>query len=89
LAWFFPVWLGFFRFFPVWVRFFQFQAYKTETEPGGFFKILIGFFGYFFPVFSVFQFFYSPLVLRDERRPLENMKIKREIHDTYFDHEKK
>jgi hypothetical protein len=44
------------------VRFFRFQAYKTETEPVGFFKILIGligfflrfgFFSYFFPVFSV------------------------------------
>ena len=42
--------------------FFRFQAYKTETEPVGFFKILIGligfflrfgFFSYFFPVFSV------------------------------------
>jgi hypothetical protein len=40
----FPVWLGF---FPVWVWFvsvFRFQAYKTKTEPIGFFKILIGFF---------------------------------------------
>jgi hypothetical protein len=26
------------------VWFFQFQAYKTKTEPVGFFKILIGFF---------------------------------------------
>jgi hypothetical protein len=26
------------------VRFFRFQAYKTKTEPIGFFKILIGFF---------------------------------------------
>jgi hypothetical protein len=48
-----PVWLGFFglaRFFSGldWVRF---QAYKTETEPAGFFKILIGF-------LSRFDFFY-------------------------------
>ena len=44
------------------VRFFWFRAYKTETEPAGFFKILIcligffsrfDFFGYFFSVFSV------------------------------------
>jgi uncharacterized protein YdiU (UPF0061 family) len=44
------------RFFSVWVRFgfFQFQAYKTETKPVGFFKILIGFFyGSVFPVLSV------------------------------------
>jgi len=43
-------------------RFFRFQTYKTETEPVGFFKILIGligffsrfgFFGYFFMIFSV------------------------------------
>jgi hypothetical protein len=34
-------WLGLFS---VWVWFFQFQAYKTETEPVGFFKILIDFF---------------------------------------------
>jgi len=39
-----PVQTGLARFFPVWVRFFQFQAYKTETEPVSFFKILIGFF---------------------------------------------
>jgi len=67
----FSVWLGFGSVFSVWlgffpvffrfgsVQFFRFQAYKTETEPVGFFKILIGFFlrfgffGYFFPVFSV------------------------------------
>jgi hypothetical protein len=44
------------------VRFFWFQAYKTETEPVGFFKILIGlidffsqfdFFDYFFLIFSI------------------------------------
>jgi hypothetical protein len=46
----FSVWLGFGSvFFPVFfcfgsVRFFQFFAYKTETEPAGFFKILIGYF---------------------------------------------
>jgi hypothetical protein len=38
------VWLGFFRFFSVSVRFF---AYKTETEPAGFFKILIGLINFF------------------------------------------
>jgi hypothetical protein len=54
----------FFRFFVGFgsVRFFWFFAYKTETEPAGFFKNLIGlisfFFGsvfsvIFFPVFSV------------------------------------
>jgi hypothetical protein len=41
----FLVWLGFFFLFGFGlVRFFRFQAYKTETEPVGFFKILIGFF---------------------------------------------
>jgi hypothetical protein len=44
------------------VRFFWFQTYKTETEPVGFLKILIGlidffsqfdFFSYFFLIFSV------------------------------------
>ena len=44
-------------FFPVFfglgsVRFFRFQAYKTETKPVSFFKILIGFFhSSVFPVF--------------------------------------
>ena len=56
-----PVWLGFFGFFRFdsvfsWfvfvfgfcsVQFFHFQAYKTKTEPVGFFKILIGFFSWF------------------------------------------
>jgi hypothetical protein len=37
---------GLARFFSVWVRFGFFFAYKTE--PAGFFKILIGFFCYFF-----------------------------------------
>jgi hypothetical protein len=86
LARFFPVWLGFFRF---GFGFFSFRLIKTKPNQAVFFEILISFFGYFFSIFSVFQVFYSPLVLRDERRPLENMKIKREIHDTYFDHEKK
>jgi hypothetical protein len=54
---FFPFFVGFGS-----VRFFWFFVYKTETEPAGFFKKLIGligfffrfgFFGYFFPVFSV------------------------------------
>jgi len=65
LARFFLFWLGFFfslaRFFSGLglVRFFWFQAYKTETEPVGFFKTLVGFFSrfnffdYFFPVFMV------------------------------------
>ena len=62
----FRFWLGFFRYGSVLaqfffslglIRFFRFQAYKTETEPVHFFKILIGlisffhgsvFFGYFF-----------------------------------------
>jgi hypothetical protein len=47
----FPVWLGFglifFRFFFVWVWFFRFQAYKTETEPVCFLKILIDLIGFF------------------------------------------
>jgi len=53
-----PVWLVFFR--SGFGRFFQFQAYKTETKPISFFKILIGFFHgsvfsiIFFSVFSVF-----------------------------------
>jgi hypothetical protein len=66
-------WLVFFRFGSVFsgfgsVRFFRFEAYKTETEPVGFFKILIGsigffsrfgFFGYFFFWFSRFNRFFS------------------------------
>jgi hypothetical protein len=60
-------WLGFFglaRFFPVFcrfrfgsIRFFRFFAYKTETEPAGFFKNLIGLIGFFFgSVFLVIFF---------------------------------
>ena len=59
----FSVWLGFGSVFPVWLGlarfFFWFFVYKTETEPAGFFKNLIGFFSvrffrlFFFPVFSV------------------------------------
>jgi len=51
---------GFF-FVSVWfgtVRFFWFFAYKTETEPAGFFKILIGLIDFFFR-FSFFSFFFS------------------------------
>ena len=57
-------WIGFFGltwFFLVFfclgsVRFFRFQTYKTETEPVGFFKILIDFFtvGFFRLFFSGF-----------------------------------
>ena len=49
--------------FSVW--FFRFQAQKTETEPVGFFKILIGFFsrfgffGYFFFQFCRFNRFFG------------------------------
>ena len=42
-------------FFSIWVRFFRFQAYKTKTEPVGFFKILIG----FFSRFGFFCYFFS------------------------------
>ena len=68
---FFRFWLGFFWFgsvFPVWLGFFsgflsgsvRFFAYKTETEPAGFFKNLIGLIGFFFgSVFSVFFFRFS------------------------------
>jgi hypothetical protein len=42
-----PVWISFFRFGFGSVRFFRFQAYKTETEPVGFFEILIGLIGFF------------------------------------------
>jgi len=73
LAWFFSgLARFFFGFFGLGsIRFFRFQAYKTETKPVDFFKILIGFFFtvrffcYFFPVFlikSVFQFFCSPII---------------------------
>jgi hypothetical protein len=43
------------------VRFFQFQAYKIETEPVGFFKILIGWIGFFsrFRFFRLFFFWFS------------------------------
>jgi hypothetical protein len=55
------------RFFPVFcrfwfgsVQFFQFFCYKTETEPAGFFKKLIGLIGFFFgSVFLVFFFRFS------------------------------
>jgi hypothetical protein len=40
------------------VRFFQFQAYKTKTEPVGFFKILIGLIG-FYSRFDFFGYFFS------------------------------
>jgi len=58
-------------FFFVWVWFFRFQAYKTETEPVGFFKILIdligffswfGFFGYCFSGFIGFSVFLLTLI---------------------------
>jgi hypothetical protein len=52
-------WLGLARFFVGFgsVRFFWFFAYKTETEPAGFFKNLIGLIGFFFgSVFSVILF---------------------------------
>ena len=50
--------LVFSRFFGLGsVRFFQFQTYKTETEPVGFFKILIGFFTVGF--FRLFFFRFS------------------------------
>jgi hypothetical protein len=72
-----PVWLGFSGFglvFLVLARFrfgsVRFFTYKTETEPAGFFKILIGFF--FDSVFSIFfssflaligfSIFFSPLI---------------------------
>jgi hypothetical protein len=74
--WFKSVWFGFFGlvrfFFPVWiqfgsVRFFQFQAYKIETKPVGFFKILIGFFSrfgffsyFFFSFLGLIDFFLTP-----------------------------
>jgi hypothetical protein len=57
--------LGFFRFgfglaqfFSGLVWFFWFQAYKTETEPVDFFKILVGFFSRF-GFFSYFFLFFS------------------------------
>ena len=60
----FPVWLGFgsvfFRIFFSSVRFFRFFAYKTETKPAGFFKILIGLIGFFFRFFfSRFNWFFD------------------------------
>ena len=69
----FSVWRGFSglaRFFVGFgsVRFFWFFGYKTETEPAGFFKNLIGligfffrfgFFGYFFFLFSRFSRFFG------------------------------
>jgi hypothetical protein len=58
----FSVWIGFSglaRFFVGFgsVRFFRFLVYKTETEPAGFFKILIGLIGFFFR-FDFFGFFF-------------------------------
>jgi len=66
LTWFFrfdSFWLVFFRFGSVFFRFgfcsvFSFKAYKTETEPVGFFKILIGSIG-FFSRFGFFGYFFS------------------------------
>jgi hypothetical protein len=40
------------------VRFFWFFAYKTGTEPAGFFKNLIGLIGFFFR-FGFFGYFFS------------------------------
>jgi hypothetical protein len=49
------VFSSFFCLGSVW--FFRFQVYKTETEPVGFFKILIGLIGFFHgSVFSVIFF---------------------------------
>ena len=59
-----PVWLGFlgfFRFGSVFsglAQFFRFFAYKIETEPAGFFKILISLIGFFFR-FDFFGYFFS------------------------------
>jgi hypothetical protein len=59
----FPILLGFFSgFLSVSVRFgsvrfFRFFVYKTETEPAGFFKKLIGLIGFFFR-FGFFGFFF-------------------------------
>ena len=46
---------GLARFFSVWVRFFRFQAYKTETKPVNFLKIIIS----FFSQFGFFSYFFS------------------------------
>jgi len=74
-----PVWLGFFSWFGFFrfgfdsVQFFWFSAYKTETEPVSFFKILIDliifftirffrlFFSGFLGLIGFFGFFCSPL----------------------------
>jgi hypothetical protein len=53
-----PVWLGFFPRLGS-VQVFWFQAYKIETEPVSFFKILIG----FFSSFGFFSFFFCFLSL--------------------------
>jgi hypothetical protein len=54
----FPIWLGFFSsFLSISVRFFWFFVYKTETEPAGFLKKLIGFIGFFFR-FGFFGYFF-------------------------------
>jgi hypothetical protein len=72
LARFFSVWLGFSGLARFWlgfgsvfcrfrfgsVRFFRFFVYKTETEPAGFFKNLIGLVGFFFR-FGFFGCFFS------------------------------
>jgi hypothetical protein len=55
LAWFFSVWLGFFGLGSV-----RFRAYKTKTEPVGFFKILIGLIIFFTIWF--FQLFFSGFI---------------------------
>jgi hypothetical protein len=54
----FSVWLGFFLVFcRVRFGFFRFFAYKTETEPAGFFKNVIGLIGFFFR-FGFFSYFF-------------------------------
>jgi hypothetical protein len=61
----FSVWLGFGSVFSGLgsVRFFQFQAYKTETESVGFFKILIDLIDFFYGlVFSVIFFYFLGLI---------------------------
>jgi hypothetical protein len=50
-SWFSQFWLGFSGFGSVFFGFgsvWFFRFFACETEPAGFFKILIGFFGYFF-----------------------------------------
>jgi hypothetical protein len=72
------------------ILFFQFQAYKTETEPVGFFKILIGFFsrfgffGYFFSCFLGFSVFLLILIFKVSHKRKLTFIDKQNDYEIFF-----